>query len=247
MAAFVSGASRGIGLALVDGLLRRTSVNVVAAGRTALESPGLHALKGQYGDRLMPVAMDVAKEASIKEAVAASASVAPKVDLLIHSAALMHPSGRGENGLSRLSEAAFTEVLLTNVVGPALLTKELYSRLKSPKGEAPGKVVAIGAGVGSVSGNKAGGWYSYRTSKTALNALIKNISIEGARSNVMAVTLYPEMVETVFSKPYVKGNPYPQLRTPEETAAKMLDLIEAFGPDDSGRFVNIWSEEDIPW
>lgn len=247
MAAFVSGASRGMGLALVDGLLRRTSVNVVAAGRTALESPGLQALKGRYGDRLTSVAMDVSKEASIQEAVAATASAAPKVSLLIHSAAMMHPSGRGENGLSRLNEAAFTQVLLTNVVGPALLTKELYSRMKAPKGEAPSKVVAIGAGVGSVSGNKAGGWYSYRTSKTALNALMKNISIEGARSNVMAVTLYPEMVETEFAKPYLKGNPYPQLRTPEEAAEKMLDLIDGYTIADSGRFINVWSEADIPW
>lgn len=247
MAAFVSGASRGIGLALVEGLLRRTPMHVVAAGRSALESPGLQALKAEHKTRLTAVAMDVAKEASISEAVAAIASAAPKISLLIHSAAQMHPSGRGENGLVRLDAAAFTEVLATNVVGPALLTKALFARMKSPKGEAPSKVVAIGAGVGSVGGNKAGGWYSYRTSKTALNALMKNISIEGARSNVVVLTLYPEMVDTTFAKPYLKGNPYPQLRTPEETATKMLDLIEKYSTADTGRFVNIWSEEDIPW
>eukprot|EP00930_Biecheleria_cincta_P105276 TRINITY_DN97912_c0_g1_i1.p1 TRINITY_DN97912_c0_g1~~TRINITY_DN97912_c0_g1_i1.p1 ORF type:complete len:245 (-),score=47.44 TRINITY_DN97912_c0_g1_i1:184-918(-) len=244
MAAFVSGGSRGIGLALVQGLLRRTSMDVIAAGRTALDSTALQALRAEHGSRLLPLAMNVADEASIKEAAAAAGS---RVSLLIHSAAMMHPSGRGENGLSRLDHKAFTEVLATNVVGPALLTKELFSRLKSPIGEMPSKVVAIGAGVASVGTNQAGGWYSYRCSKTALNALMKNIAIEGARSNVTAFTLYPEMVGTALAKPYLKGNPYPQLRSPEETAAKMLDLIDRLGPADSGRFVNVWSEQDIPW
>jgi len=55
------------------------------------------------------------------------------------------------------------------------------------------------------------------------------------------------MVETALSKPYVKGNPYPELRSPEETADRMLELITSFGISDTGRFVNIWSREDIPW
>jgi len=64
---------------------------------------------------------------------------------------------------------------------------------------------------------------------------------------VSAFTLYPQMVETALSKPYVKGNPYPELRSPEETADRMLELITSFGISDTGRFVNIWSREDIPW
>mmetsp|Transcript_9396 Transcript_9396/g.16663 ORF Transcript_9396/g.16663 Transcript_9396/m.16663 type:complete len:249 (+) Transcript_9396:53-799(+) len=248
MAAFVSGASRGIGLALVEGLLKRTSLNVVAAGRTALESPGLKALQAEHGSRVFPVAMDVADEASIKEAAAKCEPVTgPRLSLLIHSAAMMHPSGRGENAVTRLDAAAFSQVLATNVVGPALLTKALWPRLKSSKDETPGKVVAVGAGVGSVGTNQAGGWYSYRVSKTALNALMKNLAIEGARSNVACFTLYPQMVDTAFAKPYLKGNPYSELRTPEETAERMLELIDSYGSADSGRFVNIWSRQDIPW
>lgn len=248
-AAFVSGASRGIGLALVESLLKRTSAPVVAAGRTALESPGLQALRVEHGDRLLPVHLDVTDAASVAAAAEATGAAlgASRVGLLVHSAALMHPSGRGENSVTRLEHEAFSKVLSTNVVGPAILTKALYPRLRAKEGEAPGKVVAIGAGVGSVGTNKAGGWYSYRASKTALNALMKNLSIEGRRHGVLAFTLYPQMVDTAFAKPYLKGNPYPELRAPEETAERMLDLVDGFGVEDTGRFVNIWSGEDIPW
>merc|ERR1719408_179583 len=127
-----------------------------------------------------------------------------------------------------------TKVFATNVIGPALLTKALYPRLKPAKEEAASKVVAVGAGVGSVGTNAAGGWYSYRISKTALNALVKNLSIEGSRYNVLSCCLYPEMVDTEFSKPYQRNNPYPQLRTPEETAERMLELILALEKSGSG-------------
>jgi NAD(P)-dependent dehydrogenase (short-subunit alcohol dehydrogenase family) len=192
--------------------------------------------------------MDVRDPASIAEAAKAATAAAPALDILVHNGAMMHPSGRGENSVSRLEMAAMQDVLNTNVIGPAILTRALWSQLKSGKSaEQPGKVIAVGAGVGSVGTNKAGGWYSYRLSKTALNALMMNLAIEGKRANVMALTLYPQMVDTVFAKPYLKGNPYPELRTPDEVAVRMMEFIEGHSMADSGRFLNIWSKEDIPW
>eukprot|EP00434_Breviolum_minutum_P010891 symbB.v1.2.009603.t1/scaffold613.1/size180894/11 len=247
MSAFVTGGSRGIGLALVQAILKGKSFSrVVAAART--DSEPLQALKAEYGDRLYTVKMDLTNEASIQEAVKSSEEFCQgSLQLLVHNAGLMHPNGRGENSVTRLDMESFTKVMATNVMGPALLTKALYPQLRAASKEEPSKVVAVGAGVASISTNQAGGWYSYRASKTALNAFMKNLSIEGSRHKVTAFTLYPQMVETALSKPYVKGNPYPELRSPEETAERMLELITSFGIDDSGRFVNIWSREDIPW
>ncbi|CAJ1381335.1 unnamed protein product [Effrenium voratum] len=244
MSAFVTGASRGIGLALVQGLLRQGR-RVVAAQRG--QSQALQALHQEYPERLLPVKLDLTDEASIKSAAAEAETFAGDVQLLVHNAGIMHPSGRGENSVSRLEFNAFSQVLATNVLGPAMLTKALYPRLRAAAATEPSKVVAVGAGVASLQGNQAGGWYSYRASKTAMNAFMKNLSIEGARHKVMAFTLYPQMVDTALAKPYVKGNPYPELRTPEETAERMLELLQSFGPADTGRFVNIWSKEDIPW
>merc|ERR1712070_586323 len=248
--AFITGASRGIGLSLVQQLLARgRHAKVIAAARTATVSPGLQHLQQQYGaDRVVAVDMDLTDETSV-EAAAAALNGAP-LELLVHGAAMMHPSGKGENTVRRLEQDAFSQVIATNVIGPAILTKAVFQQLRDfSKGEgaAPSKIVAIGAGVGSIGGNKAGGWYSYRVSKTALNALMKNLAIEGGRYGILTSTLYPEMVDTDFAKPYIKGNPYPQLRTPDETAVRMLELIEELDQDNTGRFVNIWSKADIPW
>jgi NAD(P)-dependent dehydrogenase (short-subunit alcohol dehydrogenase family) len=244
--AFVTGASRGIGLAMVGKLLSRGGVHsVVAAARTASRSPGLAALRAQHGERLIVVDMDVTDAVSID---AAAGLCEGPCGLLVHGAAMMHPSGKGENTIRRIELEEFSTVMATNVIGPALLTKALYPRLREASKVGVAKVVAIGAGVGSVGTNAAGGWYSYRVSKTALNALMKNLAIEGARYNILTATLYPEMVDTDFAQPYVKNNPYPQLRTPDETAARMLELAdELTDVESSGRFVNIWSKADIPW
>ena len=46
----------------------------------------------------------------------------------------------------------------------------------------------LSARVGSISDNKVGGWYSYRSSKSALNQIVKNFSIEMKRSNPNAIS-----------------------------------------------------------
>jgi NAD(P)-dependent dehydrogenase (short-subunit alcohol dehydrogenase family) len=104
-AAFISGASRGIGLALVERLLARTSLSVVAASRSAAASPALLALEERYGaSRLTRVPLDVTDEASID--AAARAVDGRPLELLVHVAAMMHPSGKGENTVRRLTQAS---------------------------------------------------------------------------------------------------------------------------------------------
>jgi hypothetical protein len=56
-----------------------------------------------------------------------------------------------------------------------------------------------------------------------------------------AVSMYPEMVDTQFAAPYVRGNPYPTLRTPDKVAERMLTLVSGMDAGDSGRFINIVS------
>ena len=252
MAAFVTGASRGIGLSLVQQLLRRfPTLKVAAASRSAATSPELAALAAEHPGRLLPTEIDMADEASITAAAAAAVGKGESCPLLFHGAAMMHPSGKGENSVGRLAAADMGAVMATNVVGPALLTGALWPALrragKGTSGAAQAKVVAVGAGVGSVGTNAAGGWYSYRLSKTALNALVKNLAIEGFRYNIVTSCMYPEMVDTAFAAPYVKNNPYDVLRSPDEAAQRMLDLIVGLDGSRSGSFVNIWSNEDIPF
>lgn len=249
MSVFITGGSRGIGLSLVRAVLTRSpQLEVVAASRTACESKDLLTLQQQFGEQRLSIrTLDLTDESSIEAAAVGFDSV----PLLIHCGAMMHRSGKGENTVRRLAMDEMSEVMKANVLGPALLTKALWPALtgaaKAGGTEAPAKVIAVGAGVGSIEQNGAGGWFSYRISKTALNALMKNLAIEGARSNVLTMTMYPEMVDTQFAKPYLRGNPYPQLREPDEVAEAMLAMADGMRKADSGRFVNLWSGQDIPF
>ena len=135
-------------------------------------------------------------------------------------------------------------VFKLNVIAPALVVKHFLPLLK--KGESPA-VVNVAAGVASLEGNAAGGWYSYRASKTALNQLTKTMGLELARSNIRCVGLYPRMVDTHLSKAYQKANPYGVLRSPDEAADKMLATLAQVELKPVGRFIDIWEEKDIPW
>jgi len=231
--AMVTGASRGIGQALCRHLSASGMV-VAGAARSPLP-PNTAAI---------PLSMDVTSEESIAAAAEAFGKHSNRLDLLVNNAGLMHPSGRGENTVARLSQDDMVQVLLTNLVGPALVVKHFLPFLK--KGE-NAKVVNIGAGVGSISGNAGGGWYSYRIAKTGLNQLSKNLSIELKRSKIAVASLYPQMVETDFSVPYRKGNPYGKLHTPDEVAERMLPIIEGLQIEPLGQFLDIWTGEQIPW
>jgi len=230
--AMVTGASRGIGQALCR-QLHLSGVVVAGAARSPL--PACTAT--------IPLTMDVTSEESIAAAAKAFSQHSDRLDLLVNNAGLMHPSGRGENMVARLNQEDMVQVLLTNLVGPALVVKHFLPFLKKGKNA---KVINIGAGVGSVSGNAAGGWYSYRIAKTGLNQLTKNLGIELKRSGIAVASLYPRMVETDFSVPYRKGNPYGVLHTPEEVAKRMLPIIDGLQVMPLGQFIDIWTGEQIP-
>ena len=104
----------------------------------------------------------------------------------------------------------------------------------------------LSARVGSISENKLGGWYSYRASKTALNQIIKNFSIEIKRTNKNAifVGLQPGTVKSFLSKPFERNVKEDNLFTPEYSAEKLLQVINDLSTDDSGKFF-AWNGEEI--
>ena len=128
--AFISGASRGIGLALVRRLLAVTDAPVVAAGRSVAASAELDELRARHGGRLTLLPMDVACEESVAGAVASLPAGVERLELVAHCAAMMHPSGRGETSIARVDQAGMAETLAVNVVGPTVLTRALWPRLR---------------------------------------------------------------------------------------------------------------------
>ena len=71
-----------------------------------------------------------------------------------------------------------------------------------PPGRPPTVIVNLSARVGSISDNKSGGWYSYRTSKAALNMMTRTMGHELRRQGTYVVAWHPGTTDTGLSEPF---------------------------------------------
>jgi NAD(P)-dependent dehydrogenase (short-subunit alcohol dehydrogenase family) len=95
-------------------------------------------------------------------------------------------------------------------------------------------------------------WIGYRSSKAATNQIIKTLERELALRSTpsVAVALHPgTVVGTALSKDFTKEEDAGKkagVFWPEESSAKLLDVIKRLGKDDGGRFLD-WDGRDIKW
>ena len=107
-------------------------------------------------------------------------------------------------------------------------------------------VAFLSARVGSISDNKLGGWYAYRASKSALNQIIKNFSIEAKRTNPggIIIGLQPGTVKRKLSEPFQKNVKKGKLFLPEDSVDSLIKVIENVMQNDSGKIFD-WEGEEI--
>jgi NAD(P)-dependent dehydrogenase (short-subunit alcohol dehydrogenase family) len=102
--------------------------------------------------------------------------------------------------------------------------------------------------VGSIADNRLGGWYGYRASKAALNQFIRTLAIEcrirHPRATILAI--HPGTTDTDLSRPFQRNVKPGKLYTPQQSAARILQVVQNSGTGDSGRFLN-WDGSEIPW
>jgi NAD(P)-dependent dehydrogenase (short-subunit alcohol dehydrogenase family) len=237
--AAVVGASGGLGRAFVDLLASSPKVGRIATfsrAPLAFDDP-----------RIRWHAIDLQREDSITGAAEAAAGIADAFDLVIVATGVLHDRARlrPEKTWRALDGAALATALQVNSVGPALVAKHFLPLLA---GDRKSVFAALSARVGSIEDNRLGGWYAYRSSKAALNMLIKTFSIELARRNPAAVcvALHPGTVDTALSRPFQRGVPDGKLFSPAGAAGRLLDVLDRLTPDDTGGFF-AWDGARLPF
>ena len=106
----------------------------------------------------------------------------------------------------------------------------------------------MSARVGSIADNAAGGWYSYRASKAAVNQLVKSFDIylrQSADAKAVCIGLHPGTVKTGLSQEFWKSTPKEKLFEPEWVAGKLLEVVRGVGVEGRGRCWD-WKGEEIP-
>lgn len=225
----VTGCRRGIGLALAY-RYAKNGYRVFATARCLEGSDDLKALANHY-NLVSLHALDVSCDESINSFVRELDGQA--LDLVINSAGLY---GVGGSDLGYLSRQAWRQVLEVNTISPVMLTQALVANLMAGSL----KVVAmLSSKVGSIADNSSGGGYYYRSSKTALNQVVKSLSIDLAAQGIKVVALHPGWVQTEM------GGPNALIST-ERSALGLYQVLAGVNEDKSGCFYS-YEGAEIPW
>ena len=245
--ALVTGASSGIGLAIVEALLDNPEVaRVCAVSRRAADSEQLVSLQARHGARLQLISADLSSDAGIDAVVAGIRAGGDDLHLVVNCAGVLHGDGlRPEKSLATLDRHALERSFALNAFAPVLLVRALLPLLGPG---APRVVASVSARVGSIADNRLGGWYAYRASKAAQNQLLRTLAIEWQRTHPHAtcVLLHPGTVDTALSRPFQARVPPDALFAPARAARQLLDTIAGLTPADSGRFI-AWDGTTVPW
>lgn len=150
-----------------------------------------------------------------------------------------------EKRLEDISADQMAAVFHINSIIPTLWLQSLLPALKN----APRCVLTVfSARVGSISDNRKGGWYSYRTSKAALNMVIKTAAIEYARRapGVKLMAFHPGTVDTDLSRPFQKNVAPEHLFTPDFVATRLITITDSLPADGEASYLD-WAGQAIKW
>lgn len=178
--------------------------------------------------------IDYESQESIEKAAKIAASTGP-LDLVVVTNGMLHNQEiMPEKSIKELSKEKFQFLFQVNTIVPALIAKYFLPHLSR---ESTSIFAALSARVGSISDNQLGGWYAYRASKAALNMIIKNAAIEIGRSNKNAIIvgLHPGTVDTNLSRPFHKNISGAELLTPNQSVAKLIEVLLSLTPMQSGK------------
>ena len=160
-----------------------------------------------------------------------SESIEGSFNLIINATGVLQTTEEGpEKTINVVKQKSMIDMMTINAIGPALLLKNFSKKLDKTKFSV---FVNLSARVGSITDNRLGGWISYRSSKAALNQIIKTSSIEINRrnKNAICVGLHPGTVKTRFTEKFQNTT---ETISPDESVKMMMKVVENLSVDDNG-------------
>ena len=215
----ITGANRGIGLALTELYLQR-GAKVVAVCRTLTDE-----LKNSGADIIEDIDVSVPENVKTLQRMMQG----KPIDILINNAGIFK-----NESLDDMNFSTIEEQLAVNALAPLRVTHALLGNLR-----AGSRIGLVTSRMGSIGDNGSGAYYGYRMSKAALNAAGKSLAVDLKPRNISVAILHPGMVSTRMVG--FSGNV-----SPEEAAQGLAARIDGLTMDNSGTFWHA-NGEVLPW
>lgn len=222
--AMVTGSNRGLGLEFVRQYAAE-GWRVLALARSS--SPQLEELRLRH-TVVSVYPLDVADHRQID--LLARQLNGEAIDILINNAGVYGDTPFNDGGVvaqsfGHVDYSDWERTIRINVFGPMKMAEAFVEHVARGQEK---KIVTISSELGSMALNRTGGVYGYRSSKAAVNAVMKSMSIDLGKRGVLVVTLHPGWVRTDMG-----GD-----RAPVAIAASITGLravIAHVTPDQAGR------------
>ncbi|MCE5324241.1 SDR family oxidoreductase [bacterium] len=185
--AFITGAGRGIGRAIVEAFAAEGAV-IAAAARTEKEINTICKQINDNGGKALPIVMDLKSEKSIKSAIQKAHSELGHIDVLVNNAGVM-----ALNKICDTSTQTWDDIMNTNVRGVFITCREVIPQMMERQS---GRIINIGSMAGRRGYPEQG---AYCTSKHALVGLSKVLAIETQKYGIRVHVISPGGVLTGMS------------------------------------------------
>ncbi|KPJ22849.1 3-oxoacyl-[acyl-carrier-protein] reductase [Streptococcus phocae] len=180
---FITGSSRGIGLAIAH-QFARLGANVVLNGRSAISEELLASFK-EYGVKVIAILGDVSDHTDAKRMISQATEALGSVDVLINNAGITN-----DKLMLKMTEEDFERVLKINLTGAFNMTQSVLKAMIKAR---QGAIINISSVVG-LAGNV--GQANYAASKAGLIGFTKSVAREVAARGICVNAIAPGFIES---------------------------------------------------
>jgi NAD(P)-dependent dehydrogenase (short-subunit alcohol dehydrogenase family) len=228
----ITGANRGIGLALVEEYLSRGDVQIFATCRNPDDAEALQKLAQSDSSNLEIVQLEVTDPESIKAVFTEITAKTTVLDIVVNNAGIDPPG----QSFEQIDAELMLQVFKVNTVAPMMISQSALPFLINSNNA---RLIHISTSMASLQNRTYGGNYGYCSSKSALNMAMRGMAVDLRQYKIIVVALDPGWVQTDM------GGQSASL-TPEESAQGLVTVIDALKSTDNGRYL-VYDGSEHPW
>ena len=223
----ITGANRGLGYEFVK-QYSENEFEVLACCRNRNNAKELKEL-AETSNKIRVYELDVGNVKAIKSLSQQLQN--EKIDVLINNAGIYRSSTVGN-----INYDEWVESFKVNTIAPYQIVENFLNQIMNSDLK---KIVSITSKMGSIDDNTSGGSYIYRSSKTALNSMMRCLTHDLKNQGVATLTLHPGWVRTDMGGPGGWIDSF-------ESVQGMIKQIDKLTIDDSGNYLD-YAGKSINW